>query len=48
MVKVTLNISKLEIEMLSYCIESAIDVKHMSDKDKKSAEKILKQLKIHL
>jgi hypothetical protein len=48
MVKVTLNITKLELEMLSYCIESAIDVKHMSDKDMESAKKILKQLKNHI
>ena len=48
MVKVTLDISKPELEMMIYCIESAIDVKQMTDKEKKSAIKILKQLKDYL
>ena len=44
MVKVTLELSELEIEMLSHCIESAIDTKHMGEQDNKRAGEILKQL----
>lgn len=45
MVRVTLELSNLEIEMLSHCIESAIDVKHMDEQEKKTAKVILEQLR---
>ena len=45
MVKVMLELSELEIEMLSHCIESAIDTKHLPENDNKKAEKILNQLR---
>ncbi len=48
MVKVTLELSELEIEMLSHCIESAIDTKHVDKQDAKRAENILKQLRKYL
>ena len=44
MVKITLELSELEIEMLSHCIESAIDIKQMNEQEKKRAKVILKQL----
>ena len=47
-VKVTLDLSKLDIEMLSYCIESAIDIKQMNEQDKNTAKKILIQLSKYL
>jgi len=43
MVKVTIELSKLEIEMLINCIDSALDVKHTPDI--KRAEEIRDQLK---
>ena len=45
MVKVTLDLSELEIEMLSHCIESAIDTKHIGEQDNKRAEEILNKLR---
>lgn len=44
MVKVTLDLSELEISMLLHCIEGAIDTKHMPDKDLEKAKKIKQQL----
>jgi hypothetical protein len=44
MVKVTLELTEIEIEMLSHCIETALDVKKMSQQEKKTAKVILKQL----
>jgi hypothetical protein len=44
MVKVTLELSELEISMLLHCIEAAIDTKHMPDEDLKKAKKIRQQL----
>ena len=44
MVKVTLDLSELEISMLLHCIEGAIDTKHMPDADLEKAKKIRKQL----
>jgi len=48
MVKVTLELSKLELEIFSHCIESAIDIKHMDEQEKKTAKLILKQLSKYL
>lgn len=44
MVKIKLDLSEFEIEMLSQCIESAIDVKPMNEQEKQTAKTILKQL----
>lgn len=44
MVKITLELTELEIEMLSHCIESALDVKPMNQQEKQTAKVILKQL----
>ncbi len=48
MVKVTIDLSELEIEMLLHCLESAIDVKHMQDKDIERAKEIKEQLSQYL
>jgi hypothetical protein len=49
MVKIKFQLSKPEIEMLYYCIESALDLKHMeNEQDKKKAKEILKQLSKYL
>lgn len=48
MVKVTIELSELEIEMLLHCLESAIDVKHMDDQDIKRAKDIKEQLSKYL
>lgn len=44
MFKVTLELSEIEIEMLSHCMETALDVKPMSQQEIKTAKVILKQL----
>ena len=44
MVKVTLELSEIEIELLSHCIETALDVKPMNQQEKKTAKVILEQL----
>ena len=44
MVKLTLEMSEHELELFSHCIESAIDVKEMSEKEKETAKNILRQL----
>jgi len=48
MVKVTIDLTKLEIEMLTHCIRSAIDVKHMPEKDEKRAREIIDILSKYL
>jgi len=48
MVKVTIDLYKLEIEMLINCIDAAIDVKHMDGKNEKRAKEIKKQLSKYL
>jgi hypothetical protein len=48
MVKLKLELSKLEIEILSYCICTAIDVKPMNEQQKQKAKKILTQLSKYL
>jgi len=48
MVNVTIDLSELEIEMLLHCLESAIDVKHIDDKDIERAKEIKKQLSKYL
>ena len=44
MVKVTLELSNLEIEMFLNCIEMAIDTKYVDGKNKETAKKLVKQL----
>jgi len=44
MVKVTLELSELEISMLLHCIDGAIDTKHIPEKDLERAKKIKQQL----
>ena len=44
MVKVTLELSNLEIEMFLHCIEIAIDTKYVNGKNKETAKKLLNQL----
>ena len=48
MVKVILELSKLEIQMLYNCIEAAIDTKHVQEQDAERAGKILKKLSSYL
>jgi hypothetical protein len=48
MVKLEFDLSELEIEMLSHCICTAIDVKPMNEQQKQTAKKILKQLSNYL
>ena len=44
MVKVAIELSELEIEMLINCIDTAIDVKHLDEEHEKRAKEIKKQL----
>ena len=48
MVKVTIDLSKLEIEMLIHCIEGAIEVKHVTEKDQRRAKDIIDNLNKYL
>lgn len=48
MVKVTIELSKMQIQMLMNCIESALDTKHMPEKDEEGAKKILEQFSKYL
>ncbi|MDH7507022.1 MAG: hypothetical protein QHH15_04450 [Candidatus Thermoplasmatota archaeon] len=45
MVKITLDLSKLEIEMFLQCIEMAIDTKYVEGKNRETAKKLVSQLK---
>jgi membrane-bound inhibitor of C-type lysozyme len=45
MVKVILDLSQHEIDMLYHCIETALDVKPMNKEEKKTASLILDQLR---
>ncbi len=44
MVKVSLELSKLEIDMFVHCIQLALDTKYVEGKNKKTAEKLVNQL----
>ena len=44
MVKVALDLSKLEIEMFLHCIQMAIDTKYVDGKNKETAKKLVSQL----
>jgi len=48
MVRVTIELSKLEIEMLLNCIEAAIDTKHMHEENEERVKEIQKQLSNYL
>ena len=48
MVRVTIELSKLEIEMLLNCIEAAIDTKHMPKESEERAKEIKEQLSKYL
>jgi hypothetical protein len=48
MAKVTLELSKLEIEMFLNCVEAAIDTKHVTGEDAENVKKIKKQLSKYL
>jgi len=44
MVKVTIELSEREIQMLISCIESALDTKHMQEENEERVKKIRDQL----
>jgi len=44
MVKVTLELSKLEIEMFLHCIQLALDTRYVEGKNKETAKKLVDQL----
>lgn len=44
MVKITLELTQIEIGTLSQCIETALDVKPMNKQEKRTAKIILKQI----
>ena len=46
--KVEIDLSKHEIQMLLNCIEAAIDTNHMQDKNKKRIKEIKEQLSKYL
>ena len=48
MVRVTIELSKLEIQMLLNCIEAAIDTKHMPEQSEERIKEIKEQLSNHL
>jgi len=48
MVKITLELSKLEIEMFLHCIQMAIDTKYVEGKNRETAKKLVKQLSKYL
>jgi len=48
MVKVEIELSKLQIQMFINCIDGAIDVKHMPVKDVEIAKEVRKQLSKYL
>ena len=48
MVKISLELNKLEIEMFVHCIQLALDTKYLEGKNKETAKKLLKQLSKYL
>ena len=48
MVKVNVELSKFEIQMLLNCIESSLDTKHIPEVSKKRIEEIEKELSKYL
>jgi hypothetical protein len=48
MVKISLDLSKLEIEMFVHCIQMALDTRYVEGKNKSTAEKLVNQLSKYL
>lgn len=48
MVKITLDLSKLEIDMFVHCIQLALDTRYVEGKNKETAKKLVNQLSKHL
>jgi len=48
MPKVSIELSKLQIEMFIKCIDGAIDVKHMNEQDEEIAKEVKRQLSKYL
>jgi len=48
MVKISLELSKLEIEMFVHCIQLALDTRYVDGKNKKTATKLMDQLSKYL
>jgi hypothetical protein len=48
MVRVIIELSKREIQMLLNCIETAIDTKHMHEENEERVKEIQKQLSEYL
>jgi len=48
MVRVIIELSKREIQMLLNCIEAAIDTKHMREENEERVKEIQKQLSEYL
>ena len=48
MPKVSIELSKLQIEMFINCINGAIDVKHMNEQDEEIAKEVKRQLSKYL
>jgi len=48
MVKISLELSKLEIEMFVHCIQLALDTGYVDGKNKETAKKLVDQLSKYL
>jgi hypothetical protein len=48
MVKISLELSKLEIEMFVHCIQLALDTRYVTGKNKTTAKKLVNQLNKYL
>ena len=48
MVRVTIELSKLEIEMLLNCIEAAIDTEHVPEESEEIVKELREQLSKYL
>ena len=48
MVKISLELNKLEIEMFVHCIQLALDTKYVEGKNKTTATKLINQLSKYL
>ena len=48
MVKIVLNLSEKELDILIYCLDSAIDIVKLSEKEKKRATELRDELNNYL
>ena len=48
MVKVTIELSKIQIQMIINCVEAALDTKHVPGESEGGAKKIIEQLSKYL